>query len=130
MIKIDREKSIAVITVQGTPKVSDIRHTIEALLDHPDHLDGMDEIWDFREASLTFSANELEDLALFVNQHLDKLARHTALVVSKDLEYGIARMWSAYAEAKAPQVRHIFRDMEEALDWLTLQSENKKNKSF
>lgn len=119
MIKIDHEKSIAIIEIHGTAEMPDIQRAIKALLENPDHLDGMDEIWDFREASLeSFTRKDLQDLALFISKHLDKLAKRTALVVKNDLEFGIGRMWDVYAESDAPQERKLFRDIEEAFDWL------------
>ena len=76
MITIYRERAIAIIEIHGTPTIEDIKETIDALLKHPDHLDGMDEIWDFRQAAMaSFTAEDLRTLALFVKQHLDRLAR-------------------------------------------------------
>lgn len=119
MVKIDREKAIAIIEIRGTPKISDVRQAIEALLENPDHSDGMDEIWDFREASLTaITTKDLQTLAIYVSQYIGKLAKRTAFVVKNDLEYGIGRMWEVYAE-DAPQKRQLFRDIEDAFDWLS-----------
>ena len=119
MIRIDHEKAMVVVEIHEKPTTMDIQEAIKAILDNPDHVDGMDEVWDFRHASLTdFTVDNLQSLAMFVSQHLDQLARRTALVVGRDLEHGIARMWIAYAEERAPQERRIFRDVEAALEWL------------
>ena len=120
MIKIDHEKSIAIIEISGTPKMSDIKQKIIDLMGNPEHFDGMDELWDFRNASLaSLTAENIQALSSFVGENLDKLAQRTALVVRRNLEYGIGRMWEAYAEVDAPQKRKLFRDIEEAIDWLT-----------
>ena len=120
MVKIDLEKNIAFIDVGGTPTHIEIQASIDALLKHPDHRDGMDEIWDFRTASMTsFNENELRLLADFVKKRLPKLARHVAHVIAKDVDYGIGRMWMAYAEmSDAEQERELFHSMEEAVAWV------------
>jgi len=79
----------------------------------------MDEVWDFRNASLAnFTVEDLVSLAPSLSQHLDRLGRRVALVVGRDLEYGVGQMWGAYAEENAPRERRLFRCMEEACGWL------------
>jgi hypothetical protein len=66
-----------------------------------------------------------------VVQHLAAVARATAagldcgalaLVVDSDVGYGMARMYMALTEAKHPNTQ-VFRDYDEAVLWLTSQSE-------
>ena len=120
MIKIDLVKNIAFIEVGGTPTHIEIQEAIIELLKHPDHTDGMDEVWDFSKASVkSFNEKELGILANFVKERLPRLAKRTALVVAKDLDYGIGRMWMSYAEmSDAIQERQLFRNIEEAVEWL------------
>jgi hypothetical protein len=119
MVRIDRLKRVAVIEIQGQPTVHNIGKIVEALLFNPEHIDGMDEIWDFRNASLAnFTVEDLVAIARILNEHLGRLGRRAALVVGRDLEYGIGQMWAAYAGALAPRERRLFRCMEEAFDWL------------
>ena len=120
MIKIDLEKNIAFIEVGGTPTHIEIQELIDELLRNPDHKDGMDEIWDFRKASMTsFNENELRMLADHVKKSLPKLAKRVAHVIGKNVDYGMGRMWITYAEITgANQVRELFTNMEEAVAWL------------
>jgi len=123
MVQIDREKNIAMIEIQGQPTILNIREIVESLLFNPDHQDGMDELWDFRHASLAnFTVEDLMSLAVFLTQHLDRLGKRVALVVGRDLEYGIGQMWGAYAEESAPRERRLFRCMDEAFVWLAPQA--------
>lgn len=120
MVKIDLAKNIAFIEVNGTPTRRDIQESIDELLKNPDHIDGMDEIWDFSKASMkSFNEKELRDLASYVKARLPKLAKRVAYVVAEDLDYGIGRMWLANAEIfGANQERQLFRSREEAVAWL------------
>jgi hypothetical protein len=119
MVSIDRERGIALIEVQGQPTFHNIHEIVEALLRNADHRDGMDEVWDFRHASLAnFTIEDLVSIARFLNDHIDRLGKRAALVVGRDVEYGIGQMWAGYAEENAPRERRLFRCMEEAFDWL------------
>lgn len=120
MVKIDLERNIALIEVSGTPTSAEIQDSIDELLRHPDHVDGMDEIWDFRKATMvSFREKELQNLATFIRERLPKLAQRTALVIAEDVDYGIGRMWMAHAEnLNADQDRELFKNMEEAVEWL------------
>lgn len=121
MIKIDLEKNIAFIEVAGTPIHIEIQEIIEELLRHPDHVEGMDELWDFRKASLvSFDKEKLQSLGSFVRENLPKLAKRVAYVIAGEKDYGIGRMWLGYAEiAGANQERELFKTVEDAEKWLT-----------
>ena len=41
-----------------------------------------------------------------------------AIVVARDLEFGLARMWGVYVENKWDAVAAVFRSREEAIAWL------------
>lgn len=121
MIKIDLEKKIAFIEIGGSPTHIEIQHSIDELLNHPNHREGMDEIWDFRTASITsINENELKTLANFVQKHIHKLANRVAYVVEKNIKYySIGRMWMVYAEiSNVNQEREIFYNIEDAEKWL------------
>ena len=120
MITIDLDKNIALIKVDGAPTHIEIQKSIQALLRHPAHSDGMDEIWDFRQASMgSFNEKELKLLASFVKSRLPRLAKRVAYVIAKDVDYGIGRMWMTYAEfSGATQERQLFINMEEAEAWI------------
>ena len=126
MIKIDLEKNIASIQINGTPTYLELKEYIDAILTHPDHRDGMDEIWDFSNASLlSLYEKELRILAVFVEERLPKIAKRVAYVIADDVDYGIGRMWMVYAvKSDAHQERKLFRTMEEAIDWLASPAKN------
>lgn len=127
MIQIDLKRNLAVIEIHGQPTIVNICEIVETLLSNPDHTDGMDEVWDFRDASLAnFSIEDLTFLAPFLARHLDRLGRRAALVVGRDVEYGIGQMWEAFAKEYAPRERRLFRTMEDAFLWLAPQAPTKR----
>lgn len=117
-IQIDRESAIALVDVGEASSTAEIINAIEALLTHPDYVDGMDSIFDYRRCDFSkLSAENLKSVAHFLVPHLSRLAKRINLVVGRDLEYGLARMYGVYAEDIAPRERHIFRDIGSARKW-------------
>lgn len=41
-----------------------------------------------------------------------------AMLVARDLEYGLARMWESFVEGKWDVIARIFRSRDEAISWL------------
>ena len=118
-IQIDSESAIALIDVGEASTVSEIERAIEALLAHPDYVDGMDSIFDYRRCDFSKARPEdLKSIAHFLVPHLPRFAKRVSLVVDRDLEYGVARMYGVYAEEIAPRERRIFRDIDAAREWL------------
>lgn len=78
----------------------------------------MNSLVDFSEASLaninTEEIRRLTAKAIEVEPH----GILCAFVVSRDLEYGLSRMYDALSDADLPQTRRVFRTYDEALDWL------------
>ena len=78
-------------------------------------------LWDFRRGSMALlSSVDLERIVDYVTFHSEKRAGgKTAIVVSRDLEYGISRVIETLREIrKVPLQLLIFRSMEEANQWL------------
>jgi hypothetical protein len=79
-------------------------------------------IWDFRDAGpdALLSYDKLENIARFTKKHLEsRRSGKTALVVSTDVGFGLARMYGAFAEIE--NLSHsvqVFRFMDEATQWL------------
>ena len=117
-IQIDLESAIALVDVGEASSTTEIINAIEALLAHPDYVDGMDSIFDYSRCDFSkLSAENLKSVAHFLVPHLPRLAKRINLVVGRDLEYGLARMYGVYAEDIAPRERHIFRDIGSAREW-------------
>ena len=118
-ISIDTHNEIATIDVGKMTTAKELQDAVLALLAHPDHIDGMESIFDFREADLlNISQEDISGYAKWLSPYLPRLATKVATVVERDLEFGIIRMWNTYSEGIAEQSRMIFRDMDAAREWL------------
>ena len=117
-IQIDRESAIAFVDVGEISSIPEIQTMIEALLAHPDFVDGMDTIYDYRRADFSnIDAEDMKMLADFLVPHLPRLAKRVIMVVEREMEYGVIRMWGVYSEKLASRERRIFRDVDVAREW-------------
>ena len=74
-------------------------------------------VWDFRKARLEMTGDSVREFAEFVTNH-QPLARppRVGLVVSTEFDFGMARMFEAFREDFATEVR-VFRSYEDAVAW-------------
>ncbi len=94
----------------------------DALLDayrRPDYRPEGNSLWDLREAGVeAFSAAEIRHIVGTVLTHRGAPpGTRTAIVVGRDLTYGLARMFAQQLEAQSPSDVAVFRDMDEAMAW-------------
>jgi hypothetical protein len=78
--------------------------------------------WDFSDATeLTMTVDEIRSLARLAREHSSQRSADakTAVLVTKDFLFGIARQAHAYAIVMSPTPPiEIFRDRQAALSWL------------
>jgi len=107
-------------TVYATGKVT--YDECEALLDelqhHPRLCCGVQVYVDGRDVESTPSTSELRAIARDLQPLVERGIGPIAFVTDKTFIYGVARMFSAFAEAMGATV-HAFRSEEEAHHWLT-----------
>ena len=117
-IKADHDNQLTIHTVTGKPSFQDGMATFKNFYEGKPT---QNVLWDFRKASLArISTKEIEAVLYYVQRHVEKRkGGKTAVLVSKNLEYGISRMVQALTEIKdIPLKIEIFRSIEEAIQWL------------
>lgn len=74
-------------------------------------------LWDLSHFSGSFSQDELIEFAKYANNsQLEK--SFSAMVAPTDLLYGVMRQHKVYRERDENTVVNVFRDFEEARNWL------------
>lgn len=117
--RINQIAGLVIHIATGELSVEKIKAALEARLKNPDHRRGMRVLWDCSRASLSsISADEVRDLAEFNTRRADMrgLGR-SAIVVSKCVDFGVARMFEFYA-CCLPWQTAVFWDLESAMRWL------------
>jgi hypothetical protein len=107
--------------VEGELQLDVLQRALEAVY-QSEHFDpDGDVLWDVREADLSsFSSSDVRQVADFVEQHWGGSgSSRAALVVSGDLDFGLARMYEQLLESRRSGEVRVFRDLDDAVDWLS-----------
>lgn len=117
-IEPDVDRRFVVIRIDGTL-------TIELAIDAQQKVvrehAGMNRIWDFRGSDLT--AWSMADMSRFIDGVLQRggalPGTRLAAIVSRDVEFGLARMFGSLAEDRLDVRPAVFRDEASAIAWIT-----------
>jgi hypothetical protein len=116
-IEIDVASHVVNVTGVRDTSVMEIREAAEAVVDDPQFDRDMHVLGDFREMRWIPSTRELKDVAEFVGSIKEHYCPRTAMVVSNDLLYGVARLFSLIAKTKGYKAKP-FKDLSKARAWL------------
>jgi hypothetical protein len=118
--RIDATTRLRTHRVTGSPTLEDILEALQAIYALPDYRADANVLWDLREAELEgFSKGAVHYLANFVGKNWVKQeTTRAALVVARDVDYGLARMYEQLLQTQNVGQVMIFRDVDEAMDWL------------
>jgi len=115
---IDSQNNLSVFTVNGALIADEIIERVEEYYTrHPTKL----VLWIMGEVDLTaITSSGIERIIQIAKKHTGKRQEgKTAIVGSKDIDYGLARMYEAYTGIEnLPYEYKIFRDVDEAKEWL------------
>ena len=112
---IFEKEGVLIISIKGDPTVSEIKRVLDQTRDESGY-SNLSRLWDFRKASFNFSAEELEEIASHASS-ADLDSARVAMLVIKDLSYGVSRMYEAYRKSPLTDVK-VFREEAEAIEWL------------
>ncbi len=119
--RFDDITDLRVHVVRGELTHEELCETLEALYATREFQPQQSALWDLREADLTgSSAAEVRQIAELVQQHWGTTGvPRAALVVSRDVDFGIARMFELYVTTGAQREVRVFREFDEAVAWVT-----------
>lgn len=120
--RIDRAGGYVFVRIRGRIDDRRLLEGYRRLYSDPEWRPGLHEFVDTRGArGPDLSARALRDLADLTIQHTGgtRIPFRTAVVVERDVGFGLARMYEAFSDGSGEDVR-VFRDVAEALDWLAL----------
>jgi hypothetical protein len=117
--QIDGTAGLVTHTGTGDLTLEEMVAAFEERLHHPGFRPGMKILWDCREASFATLSNDQIQRLIEHNGRLQNArgGGMSAIVVSRDLDYGIGRVFQAYADG-LPWDTMVFRDLESAMAWL------------
>jgi len=117
---VDKKAAVMIHTITGKMTFDEIKSSYEAILSHPEFQEDMNSIWDMRDADASeFDSQDVIRLARYFETKLKNRAEFkVAVIVSRDLEHGLSRMYQV-AAVDLPAKIGIFNNLEEAKKWVT-----------
>ncbi len=106
----------------GDAETSVFADLLDAMLDHEKWQPGSRWLHDHSDLnSGPLTMDDVQEIALLCAERRQDLgAGKCAIVVRRDLEFGLARMWGGYIEGRWDMSADIFRSRTKALAWLTV----------
>lgn len=116
---VDKKAAVMIHTVTGEITFEEIKSSYAASLTHPDFQKDMNVIWDVRDADASkFDSQDVIRIARYFETQLKNRAEYkVAVIVSRDLEYGLSRTYQV-AAADLPAKIGIFINLEDAKKWV------------
>ncbi|PRP93161.1 hypothetical protein ENSA5_44280 [Enhygromyxa salina] len=116
---IDEDARLTTVRVDGPLTLTIGRETLAALYAEPGYHSPMASLWDLRKAQLDPRPGEVQQFVEFIRTHRGARGTdQTALVVARPADFGISRMYQAYAETTLDFPVRVFLDLDEARAWL------------
>jgi hypothetical protein len=121
-ITFSDEPELMVIRAWGAATPEGFKAYFAEAVGHPRWRPWVDCLLDFRDLDLAVLPTEqLKALAAFFSENNEGVAAsHVAIVVTRSVEFGVARMWTTLSEDVGMNQR-VFYDLEEARAWLAAQ---------
>ena len=115
-IRTDLDSGVAIVACSGSLQLRDAKAAARSLWRTKDW-NGDAALWDFRHATFDLSTSDIREIAHFVlHNQPSRPPRKMAFVVTRDVDFGMARMFDAFREDPNTQFG-VFRDCDEALSW-------------
>jgi hypothetical protein len=120
--KIDKDRRVVITTASGVVSIADGLAHQNKLLNDPDSDPSFSQLMDFTQATQV-------DLS---GEDIRRLARHNifspdfrrAILAPSDSVYGFGRMFEILLEMKGERGIRVFRNLDEALEWVLAKSES------
>lgn len=118
--KIDKEKRLVLTTAWGALSFSDAVAHKDKLLGDPDFERTYSQIIDLTQITEFLLSNE--DVRAFAKFSVFSPESRRAIIAPGDLKFGMARMFATLRELQGERGIGVFRELEEALDWVLAKS--------
>jgi hypothetical protein len=89
----------------------------------PDFSFSHDYLWDARKLTLAWSSSDVMRISAYLNSFkVEKRPKpKRALLFSRNVDYGLGRVYEVYRSSRNDVDIHVFKDRDEALSWLEVQ---------
>ena len=120
-IRIDEAQRLATVILTGRATAHGVVRAIRDLTSHPQYRPGIPKLWDARQADLSkLTRAEFRSIARAGRvSELSTLGIRVAVLVTRPVDFGIARMFELSEGYDLLDALRVFRDPDAAIAWLT-----------
>jgi hypothetical protein len=118
--EIDKQRRLVISTGSDQLTLADALAHQDRLLKDPDFDPSFSQIMDLTRATL--SGLGADDIRKIAERNIFSAESHRAIVVSSTLVYGFGRMFEMLRETAGENGIRVFRDLDEAVDWILSKS--------
>lgn len=122
VIAVDYDELIdsMIIKAEGNVGREEICGLRDKILEHPCFRMDINQLFDATECRLELSTEDLEYIAFYYSQKSSELGnnRKLALLVAKDVDYGMMRQYEVFFDSGPTVLVQAFRDPSKAKYWL------------
>lgn len=117
-VTIDKGKDLVTRSLTGLSAIEEIIAKLRETAAHPDYHPGMKSLNDLREFAPVSDSTDVRQMAEYLLANsAEREGLRAAIVVSRTVDYGMARMLQALADTPSFSVA-VFYDIDEAKQWL------------
>jgi hypothetical protein len=119
-LSVSDDGTLFTVKTQGEGDVTGIVAFLKDIISHPEWEPGRNILLDHRALKIDkISVSEIEDISTFFKSIANKLGSgKIALVMTRVIDFGIARAWEMVTDPEVGISIYVFRQMDKALDWL------------
>jgi hypothetical protein len=123
VLKVDPEHSLFIVETQGDATVEGILAFLDDIIAHPAWRSGLPILLDHRGLGLhNISAKGVEQVSDYFTSISDVLGDgKLAMVMNRDVDFGIARAWENITMDRTSMRTYVFRGLDEARAWVLLE---------
>jgi hypothetical protein len=114
--KIDRAHKLVLSTASGVFTLADALAHQDQLLADPAFDPAFSQLLDYTHVTKTELSTE--DIRTLAVRSIFWSSSRRAILVSRDLEFGFARMFEMLRESEGEKGIRVFRNLDEALEWI------------
>lgn len=118
-VRYEIEGSIVRVTMDGHFDTADVLKVAAEALSDPSFVRGSNILIDFRESEVVATGEDIFKRVQFLSESGSTLGPSIALLVSRSVHYGLARMAELYGESQGLTMQ-VFTDEDVALAWVEL----------
>jgi hypothetical protein len=118
----DNKSKIRIHTLSGAFEFDALYSTLEDIYNDPEFDPELNSVWDMTNLAglQLISPDQLKQLVAFVSKERSSYGLiRTALVVSKKIDFGIARVYELSMKSDSNNEVMVFKDMDKAMEWVT-----------